>query len=72
MSCASRYDSNQDWLTASEAKKVTGCGGHPSLLRLVVLDRIRVRNDPGVSPRYHRGDCERVAQARTQAQAVGA
>jgi hypothetical protein len=55
-----------EWVTGRHAKAALGCH-QAGLMRLVVIGQIRVRNDPGVPPRYHRGDVARVARIRRAA-----
>lgn len=52
--------SHAEWTSGLSARKALGIG-YGALQRLVVLGRIRVLVEPGLSPRYHRGDVERLA-----------
>lgn len=54
--------SDSQWTSGLQARKALGIG-YGALQRLVVLGRIRVRVEPGVSPRYCREDVERLAGA---------
>jgi hypothetical protein len=68
----SKFAISQEWVTATEAKRIVGCSGQAAILRLVVIGQVRARTDPGCSPRFNRGDCERVAALQAQPQLVGA
>ena len=50
-----------EYVNGKQARLIVGCA--PSALqRAVMLGQIRVKLDPGVPPRYHRGDCEELAR----------
>ena len=51
-----------DWLNGRQSSKRIGCS--PSVLqRAAMLGLIRVKLEPGIPPRYHRQDVERIAQS---------
>jgi hypothetical protein len=56
-------NANAEWINGRQAMLILGCAQSP-LMRLAVIGEIRVKNDPGVTTRYHRGDVERIAAIR--------
>jgi hypothetical protein len=52
-----------EWVTGTYAKGQIGCA-QAALMRLAVIGQIRVKNDPGVPPRFRREDVDRIAQVR--------
>lgn len=55
-----------DHLNGREACRLLGCSA-TVLQRLAMLGQIAVKLEPGVPPRYHRGDVERLAETRRHA-----
>jgi hypothetical protein len=54
-----------EWLSGRAASMKIGCSP-TALQRAALLGQIRTRLDPGVPPRYHAGDVEKIAQSRPQ------
>jgi len=62
---------SSEWITGRQAAGTIGFA--PSALqRAAMLGQIRVKIEPGVTPRYHRGDVQRFAQARRSSPEQGA
>jgi hypothetical protein len=60
-----------DWLNGRQAGALIGCSP-TALHRAGMLGHVRVKLERGEAPRYHRGDVERLARQKRQAQAAGA
>ena len=59
---------DSEYINGRQACLAIGCS--PSALqRAVMLGEVRFKLEPGVAPRYHRDDCERLAAARRDASA---
>ena len=54
-----------EWLNGRQASKTIGCSP-TALQRAAFLGQIRSKIDPGIPPRYHRDDVERLAENRRQ------
>jgi hypothetical protein len=54
-----RTPSPSEWISAQEARGILRDTSASVLHRVAVLGLIRVKLEPGRTPRYHRGDCER-------------
>jgi hypothetical protein len=56
---------SSQWLNGRQATKKIGCS--PSALqRAALLGQVRTKIEPGIPPRYHRDDVERIARSRMQ------
>ena len=54
---------SSEWINARQASQMIG-RAVSALQRAALLGLIRVKIEPGLSPRYHRDDVERYAQSR--------
>ncbi len=52
-----------EWLNGRQASKTIGCSP-TALQRAALLGQVRTKIEPGIPPRYHRTDVERIAQSR--------
>jgi hypothetical protein len=59
--------SASEWITGREARTLLGGIAFTTLQRLAILGHIRTKIDPGVPPRFHRGD---VLRSRPQVQST--
>jgi hypothetical protein len=56
---------DNDWISGAESRRIAACS--PSALqRAAMLGHVRVKLDPGCTPRYSRRDVEQFAQRKTQ------
>jgi hypothetical protein len=59
------------WINGRQAGQIVGCS--PScIVRAALLGQVRTKLQPGVAPRYHKGDVQKLAVARAKPQAAGA
>jgi hypothetical protein len=56
--------SELEWINGATAARLAGCHAM-ALPRAALLGLIRVRILPGIAPRYHKDDCERLGKDRT-------
>jgi hypothetical protein len=50
-----------DWISHRDATRVLGRASGV-IYRLAATGQIRTKFEPGMAPRYHRGDCEAIAR----------
>jgi hypothetical protein len=55
-----------EWLNGRQASRRIGCSP-TALQRAALLGQVRTKIEPGIPPRYHRDDVERIAESRLQA-----
>jgi hypothetical protein len=60
---------NDPWISARRARGILRLS-HTALLRLAVIGEVATLLRPGLTPRYSRADCERLAASRAP-QAAG-
>jgi hypothetical protein len=56
-----------EWLNGRQASNRIGCSP-TALQRAALLGRIRVKIEPGIPPKYHREDVEKIARCRPKGQ----
>jgi hypothetical protein len=59
----------REWINGRQAGQIVGCSPM-AIVRAALLGQVRTRLSPGVAPRYHKGDVEKLAVARAQPQAA--
>jgi hypothetical protein len=54
------------WINGAQASRQIGCSS-TALQRAALLGRVRFKVEPGIPPKYHREDVERIARAWREA-----
>jgi hypothetical protein len=60
-----------DWINGRQAALIVDCSP-TAIIRAAMLGQVRIKLQPGVPARYHKGDVKKLAVARARPQTAGA